>query len=91
MSQGEGFRAYCSAVPRLLPALRPKLPAGSNVPSWTGGLLGEAFMWAIAAAVVTFAITLNLNAYFIVMSSAFVVYAICVAIIKRKSRSVTGR
>jgi protein-S-isoprenylcysteine O-methyltransferase Ste14 len=91
VSQGEGFRAYCSAVPRLLPALRPKLPAGSNVPSWTGGLLGEAFMWAIAAAVVTFAITLNLNAYFIVMSSAFVVYAICVAIIKRKSRSVTGR
>ena len=27
-SQGDSFRAYCAAVPRLLPALCPKLPTG---------------------------------------------------------------
>jgi hypothetical protein len=57
--------------------LRAKLPAGSNVPSWTGGLFGEAFMWPVAAAVVTFVVSLNLYAYFIVLGSAFVVYATC--------------
>ena len=85
-SQGDSFRAYCAAVPRLLPALRPKLPTGGGVPNWRGGLLGEAFMWVMAAAVVAFAITLNLNVYFVVLAAAFVVYAICLAIIRRRKK-----
>ena len=85
-SQGDSFRAYCAAVPRLLPALRPKLPTGGGVPNWRGGLLGEAFMWVMAAAVVAFAITLNLNVYFVVVAAAFVVYAICLAIIRRRKK-----
>lgn len=85
-SQGDSFRAYCAAVPRLLPALRPKLPTGGGVPNWRGGLLGEAFMWVMAAAVVAFAITLNLNVYFVVLAASFVVYAICLAIIRRRKK-----
>lgn len=85
-SQGDSFRAYCAAVPRLLPALRPKLPTGGGVPNWRGGLLGEAFMWVMAAAVLAFAITLNLNVYFVVLAAAFVVYAICLAIIRRRKK-----
>ena len=85
-SQGDSFRAYCAAVPRLLPALRPKLPTGGGVPNWRGGLLGEAFMWVMAAAVVAFAITLNLNVYFVVVAASFVVYAICLAIIRRRKK-----
>jgi hypothetical protein len=85
-SQGDGFRAYCAAVPRLLPALRPKLPPGGAVPNWRGGLLGEAFMWVMAAAVVAFVITLNLNVYFVVLAASFVVYAICLAIIRRRKK-----
>ena len=84
--QGDSFRAYCAAVPRLLPALRPKLPTGGGVPNWRGGLLGEAFMWVMAAAVVAFAITLNLNVYFVVLAASFVVYAICLAIIRRRKK-----
>jgi protein-S-isoprenylcysteine O-methyltransferase Ste14 len=85
-SQGDSFRSYCAAVPRLLPALRPKLPTGGGVPNWRGGLLGEAFMWVMAAAVVAFAITLNLNVYFVVLAASFVVYAICLAIIRRRKK-----
>ena len=85
-SRGDSFRAYCAAVPRLLTALRPKLPTGGAVPNWRGGLLGEAFMWVMAAAVVAFAITLNLNVYFVVVAAAFVVYAICLAIIRRRKK-----
>jgi phospholipid methyltransferase len=81
-SYGDDFRAYCSAVPRLLPAVRPKLPAGGGVADWPDGVLGEAFMWVMAAAVVAFAITLKLNLYFVVLASSFLVYAICLAIIQ---------
>ena len=84
VSQGESFRAYCAAVPRLLPALGPQLPSGGHVPNWPGGFLGEAFMWVMAASVATFAITLNMKVYFVVLASSFAVYAVCLAIIKRR-------
>src|SRR5664279_1090688 len=44
-SQGQSYRSYCAAVPRLLPALRPKLPSAGGLPNWGDGILGEAFMW----------------------------------------------
>lgn len=84
VTQGDAYRAYCAAVPRLLPALRPKLPSAGGVPNWTDGFLGEAFMWVLAAALVAFAVTLKQLIFFVVLASSFVVYAICYAIIKRR-------
>lgn len=87
-TQGDSYRAYCAAVPRLLPALRPQLPSGGATPNWKDGFLGEAFMWVLAASVVAFAITLSQPIFFVVLGSAYVVYAICyVVIIKRKKRT----
>jgi protein-S-isoprenylcysteine O-methyltransferase Ste14 len=92
-SQGDSYLAYCAAVPRLLPALRPNLPSAGRVPDWSDGFLGEAFMWVMAASVVAFAVTLKQIVFFVVLGSAFVVYAICLAIIKmrRKSGSADGQ
>jgi protein-S-isoprenylcysteine O-methyltransferase Ste14 len=89
-TQGDSYRAYCAAVPRLLPAMRPKLPSGGHAPHWPDGFLGEAFMWVLAASVVAFAITLNQTIFFVVLISAFVVYAICLAIIKMRRRTVSA-
>ena len=89
-SQGDSYRAYCAAVPRLLPALRPKLPSAGGLPNWADGFLGEAFMWVMAASVVTFAITLKQTVFFVVLGSAFVVYAICLAIIKQLRKPVSA-
>jgi protein-S-isoprenylcysteine O-methyltransferase Ste14 len=87
-TQGNSYRAYCAAVPRLLPALRPQLPSGGATPNWRDGFLGEAFMWMLAASVVVFAITLSQTIFFVVLGSAYVVYAICyVVIIKRKKQT----
>ncbi|MGD0932546.1 MAG: isoprenylcysteine carboxylmethyltransferase family protein [Candidatus Korobacteraceae bacterium] len=87
-SQGDGYRAYCAAVPRLLPALRPQLPSGGATPNWKDGFLGEAFMWMLAASVVVFAITLSQTIFFVVLGSAYAVYAVCYAVIvKRKKRT----
>lgn len=88
-SQGDRYRAYCTAVPRLLPALSAKLPSAGRMPNWADGFLGEAFMWVMAASVMVFAITLKQAVFFIVLGSAFVVYAICLAIIKMRGKPVS--
>lgn len=90
-TQGESYRRYCRLVPRLFPALRPKLPAGELVPNWTGGFLGEAFMWVLDCSVLAFAITLNLKIFYIILASAFVVYFFCYLIIKRRSGALPSQ
>lgn len=89
-SQGESYRAYSAAVPRLLPALRPKLPSAGATPRWSDGFLGEAFMWVMAASVVSFALSLNLKVFFVVLGMAYVVYAICYAVIRKRQKASTA-
>jgi protein-S-isoprenylcysteine O-methyltransferase Ste14 len=90
-SQGESYRAYCAAVPRLLPAFRPRVSSAGSTPRWGDGLLGEAFMWVLALSVMVFAITLNQHIFFVVLGSAFVVYAICYAVIRMREKSEPSR
>jgi len=90
-SQGESYRAYCAAVPRLLPAFRPRVSSAGSTPRWGDGLLGEAFMWVLALSVLVFAITLNQHIFFVVLGSAFVVYAICYAVIRMREKSEPSR
>src|SRR5579862_1447557 len=40
---GEPYAAYCLAVPRLIPSLRPRVPAEGRSPNWIRALLGEIF------------------------------------------------
>jgi protein-S-isoprenylcysteine O-methyltransferase Ste14 len=91
VTQGESYRAYCSAVPRLRPALHPRIPAAGGVPNWPDGFLGEAFLWTLAAAVMIFAVTLNQVYYFIVVGAAFAVHAVCVAIIQKRHKRVAAK
>jgi protein-S-isoprenylcysteine O-methyltransferase Ste14 len=50
---GEPYLAYCAKVPRLFPALTPRVPASTMQPNWPTAVLGEIYMWGV---VVTFAI-----------------------------------
>lgn len=56
---GDVVRAYRARVPRWLPALRPRVPAGGARPDWKGAWLGEAPMWGFAAAMGSVAVTLS--------------------------------
>ena len=38
---GEPYAAYCKAVPRLIPSLRPRVAAGGRKPHWGSAVLGE--------------------------------------------------
>jgi protein-S-isoprenylcysteine O-methyltransferase Ste14 len=58
--QGESYRAFVRAVPRLWPSLRSRIPAGGGRPHWTNGLAAEAYFWSFALGAVAFAISLNI-------------------------------
>ena len=51
---GEPYRAYCAAVPRIVPSLRPRVPESTAKPSWGLGFLGEIYMWGVVVAFVVF-------------------------------------
>ena len=73
-SQGDGYRRYSEAVPRLWPSLRPRVPAGGARPNWADGFAGETFMWSFAIAMAVFDATLRLAHFWIVMGAGFAVY-----------------
>lgn len=57
--QGESYRAYCRAVPRFWPALRPLIPSGNRQPDWGQAFAGESFVWLFGVAESLIALTLN--------------------------------
>jgi protein-S-isoprenylcysteine O-methyltransferase Ste14 len=50
---GEAYVAYCARVPRLLPALRPRMAATGARPRWAQAALAEIFMWGMTASFAT--------------------------------------
>jgi protein-S-isoprenylcysteine O-methyltransferase Ste14 len=57
--QGDRYRAFKNAVPRLWPSLRPRIPPGGAKPDWISGLAAEAFFISFALGIIGFAISLN--------------------------------
>ena len=49
---GLPYVAYCGLVPRLLPALRPRIAGQGLAPHWTQAALGESYMWGVVLAFV---------------------------------------
>jgi hypothetical protein len=61
--QGEPYRAYYAAVPRLVPSLVARVPSAGNAPHWAEGFRAELMYWLLALAMSVFAITLNLKIF----------------------------
>lgn len=68
--QGESYRRYCAAVPRLLPSLTPRVPSAGNVPHWAQAVRAELMYWLLALALASFAITLKLKVFWAVFMVA---------------------
>ena len=47
--QGESYSAYCALVPRLWPALRPRIAASGARARWMQAAMAEIFMWGMTA------------------------------------------
>jgi len=72
--QGDTFREFCRRVPRLIPALSPRVPAGGIEPNWDQAFWGEAFMWGFFLAMVVFAVTLQTRITWTVMGLALAIW-----------------
>jgi protein-S-isoprenylcysteine O-methyltransferase Ste14 len=59
--QGESYRRYYAAVPRLIPPITPRIAAAGNAPRWGQGFHAELMYWLISLAMAVFAATLNLK------------------------------
>jgi protein-S-isoprenylcysteine O-methyltransferase Ste14 len=70
-SQGESYRQYCAAVPRLVPALRARVPAGGGAPHWLDGFASESFIWGFVLGMAAFAATLNQVWLWILVAAGF--------------------
>jgi protein-S-isoprenylcysteine O-methyltransferase Ste14 len=69
VAQGESFRRFCEAVPRMLPAFSPRVAASGKSPRWKQAFAGEAMMWGFVIAVAIFAVTLKTGVPFFIAVS----------------------
>ncbi len=72
-TQGATYESFRERVPRLWPALKPRLPAGGRQPRWGQAWLGEGWMWVIFLGSVIFAVTLDIKLFEYVVWGAFIV------------------
>jgi len=47
---GQPYLDYCARVPRIVPALTPRVPAGGMRPHWPQAILGEIYVICVAVA-----------------------------------------
>ena len=87
-TQGESYRAYLKAVPRLWPSIEPRVPAGRLKPRWKQAWLAEGFFfWGFAAALACFAITLNFAWAWAIFMLSITLYILMWKVRARMSRA----
>jgi protein-S-isoprenylcysteine O-methyltransferase Ste14 len=86
-TQGERYREYLKAVPRLWFAVRARIRSAGNRANWGAGFRAEAWVWGFAATIIVFAITLNLKIYFAMLGLSFLLFLTSSSLLKGKSSS----
>lgn len=86
-SQGESYRRYCDAVPRLWPSFTPRVPASGAKPNWVDGFSGELMMWAAAVAMAVFTSTQNIRYFWLVFGTGLAIYFLQAFLRQRAKKS----
>lgn len=88
-TQGEPYRRFLKAVPRLVPSLRPRLAAGGLAPRWGQAVIGETFMWFFALALACFAATLSLRMFLTMTVAGIAASLVAKVALQRRGRPNT--
>ena len=86
-SQGQSYRAYCKAVPRLWPSLSPRVASAGRQARWMEGIKAESWYWGFAAALIAYAITLKLTLFFVILVGSLVLFWVSSMALQKKSHS----
>jgi len=82
-AQGEGYRAFLAAVPRLWPSLRARLPASGMQPRWFQAFLDESHLWTLAVNGFIFVWKLNTHLYYVILCAAGGAYFLMRTVMKQ--------
>jgi protein-S-isoprenylcysteine O-methyltransferase Ste14 len=85
-NRGEPYRRYRSAVARLWPALRPRVPSAGGRPDWVKGFQAEFWAWGYVIATAVFAATLSVKAFFIILAASIGGLWLASAALAKKAR-----
>jgi len=85
-TQGDSYRAYCEAVPRFWPSLRPRVAAGNHRPQWGQAFAGESFVWVFGLAELLVAITLRPLTALIAFPLGFVAHSLITRRIQKHAK-----
>jgi len=86
-SQGEPYKDYRNAVPRLWPALWPRIASAGRQAKWADGFKAESWYWGFAAALVAFVITLKLWLFFVILGASLILFWISSVVLQKNSNS----
>ncbi len=67
-AQGERYERYVEAVPRLWPSVLPRIASAGQRPNWGAGFKAELWYWGFPAAVLAFAVSLDLRVFYSVLA-----------------------
>jgi protein-S-isoprenylcysteine O-methyltransferase Ste14 len=84
-TQGDSFRAYLKAVPRLWPSLTPRVPTGNVRAHWGQALAGEMFIWLFGVGELCFAITLRFKLAAMIFGVSILLYFAIVPVLKKRA------
>src|SRR5947209_3200854 len=86
-SQGEQYASYRKAVPRLWPALAPRIASAGSQAKWAEGFKAESWYWGFAASVATFAVSESLKLFFLILGASIALFWVSSIILQKKSKS----
>lgn len=86
-SQGGRYADYRKAVPRLCPALWPRISSAGRPAQWADGFKAEFWYWGFAAGLVVFAITLKTKLFFFIVAASIFVFWASSLLLQKKSPS----
>ena len=86
-TQGEQYASYRKAVPRLWPALAPRIASAGGQAKWAEGFKAESWYWGFAASVAAFAVSESLKLFFLILGASIALFWVSSIILQKKSKS----
>jgi protein-S-isoprenylcysteine O-methyltransferase Ste14 len=86
-AQGESYRAYRNAVPRLWPTLTSRVPASGAKPVWGQAITGETLFWFLFLACLWLAVTFNGKGFQAIIFTGIVLYLLLLPVWKRRRQA----